>query len=85
MLPCSVLFQHGCLVEVCLMLTGIPTMRYILLIIIILCHVIFDVAVFVKKPQNLMAQHPVFNVVWPDVGAFQQSCHYQEQHFPFLT
>jgi len=39
----------------------------------------------VKKPQNLMAQHPVFNAIWPDVGAFQQLCHYQEQHFPFLT
>jgi len=50
-----------------------------------LCRVIVDVAVFVKKPQNWMAQHAVFNAVWPDVGAFQQSCHYQEQHFPFLT
>jgi hypothetical protein len=27
----------------------------------------FDVAVFVKKPQNLMAQHSVFNAVWPVV------------------
>jgi hypothetical protein len=50
-----------------------------------LCRVIFDVAVFVKKPQNLMAQHSVFNAVWPDVGAFQQGCHYQEQHFTFMT
>jgi hypothetical protein len=45
----------------------------------------FDVAVFMKKPQNLMAQHSVFNAVWPDVVALQQACHYHEQHVPFLT
>jgi hypothetical protein len=42
------------------------------------------VAVFLKKPQNLMAQHSVFNAIWHVVYAFQQiyiSYHYQEQHF----
>jgi hypothetical protein len=51
----------------------------------ILCRVIFDVAVFAKNPQNLMAQHSVFNAVWPDVDAFQKASHYQEQHFTFMT